>query len=152
MLYYYIEGEKHYLFTHGILNENSVTRHSSNDFTSGCFRVEEANVLSQYCFQVQTSNAGRLSFSSNHPTGHLCNTAREQLKLNYHATSELTEISPDHMQCMKMHTLKKANNNYKHNQVVVQSRGILLIVSFQICRNHKKERKKEKIPIPSSKH
>jgi hypothetical protein len=48
------------------------------------------------------------------------------------------------MQCMKMHTLKKANNNYKHNQVVVQSRGILLIVSFQICRNHKKERKKER--------
>ncbi|CAK7353342.1 unnamed protein product [Dovyalis caffra] len=53
----YIEGGRHYLFTHGILNEDSVTRPSSNDFTSGCFSVKEANALSQYCFQVLSSNA-----------------------------------------------------------------------------------------------
>ena len=34
-----------YLFAHGILYENSVTKHSSNDSTGSCFYIKEANVL-----------------------------------------------------------------------------------------------------------
>ena len=63
-----------YLLTHGILYENSVTRHSPNNLTSVSFLIKERNILSQYSLQIQTPYSCSLFCSRDHPACHLCQT------------------------------------------------------------------------------
>lgn len=101
--------KKAYLFTHGILYKNGVSRHSTNNFSSCSFSVKECNVLSQYCFQIQCPNTCCLSLSCYHPTCNLCNA----LCKNVNQDEALYLTSNKHFEM----NLTKFNHSKKHNNM-----------------------------------